>query len=278
MASELPPTYYFTDITFNPSFYTSTTTSNYLTLETAKNIFLTYPAAQGTETITTLNSSTINTSGPTLSIGANGTSNSTIVIGSDTNAQTTVRSSSIGFVASNTTVTGNLSTSQANYSNSYNFTGTTPTLTRSSLGYYVNYAQNSLSFSSSNKFLYAPGSNNSSGEAHYLNAGVYMANIHLCVVAAAGQTYSGRFSLGVSAGTNIQAMPANSQYGIMNIESLDITALNTGVSLAGNFSTYSHSGCFTLTSNNFVNLELNLKAQTGAAMTFYLYGCIHRIA
>jgi hypothetical protein len=56
----------------------------------------------------------------------------------------------------------------------------------------------------------------------------------LCVVASAGQTYSGRFSLGVSAGTNIQAMPANSQYGIMNIESSDLTALNTGVSLAGN--------------------------------------------
>ena len=64
----------------------------------------------------------------------------------------------------------------------------------------------------------------------------------------------------------------------MNIESSDLTALNTGVNLAGHFSTYSHSGCFTLTSNNFVNLELNLKAQTGAAMTFNLYGCIHRIA
>ena len=37
--SEAPPTYYFDGITFNPSFYTSTTTSNYLTLETAKIFF-----------------------------------------------------------------------------------------------------------------------------------------------------------------------------------------------------------------------------------------------
>jgi hypothetical protein len=269
--SEAPPTYYFDGITFNPSFYTSTTTSNYLTLETAKNIFLTYPAAQGTETISTLNSSTINSLGLTLSIGTNGTTGETVIIGTNSNTQTSIYGGAIGLL-SNTTVSGNLT------SNSYNLTGNSTTLTKLSLGYYVNYTQNSASYSTSNKFLYAPGSNTSQGEAHYLYAGVYIANIHLCVVASAGQTYSGRFSLGVSAGTNIQAMPANSQYGIMNIESSDLTALNTGVSLAGNFSTYSHSGCFTLTSSNFVNLELNLKAQTGAAMTFYLYGCIHRIA
>jgi len=52
--SEAPPTYYFNGITFNPSFYESTTSSNYLTLATTKNIFLTYQAAQGTETIATL--------------------------------------------------------------------------------------------------------------------------------------------------------------------------------------------------------------------------------
>ena len=98
------------------------------------------------------------------------------------------------------------------------------------------------------------------------------------MAALAGQTYSGKISLGVSTGTNIQSMPVNSQYGTINIESLDLTALNNGLSLAGNYSTYSHSGCFTLTSSNFVNLELNLKVQSGTTMTFSLYGCIHRIA
>jgi hypothetical protein len=56
--AEIPPTYYFSGITFNPSFYQSSS-SDYLTLATAKSSFLTYPTAQGTETITTLISSSI---------------------------------------------------------------------------------------------------------------------------------------------------------------------------------------------------------------------------
>jgi hypothetical protein len=59
--SEAPPTYYFSGITFNPTFYTATS-GNYLTLATAKSSFLTYPTAQGTETISTLISSSIDTS------------------------------------------------------------------------------------------------------------------------------------------------------------------------------------------------------------------------
>ena len=39
MASELPPTYYFTDITFNPSFYSSG--SENITNEEAKKNYLT---------------------------------------------------------------------------------------------------------------------------------------------------------------------------------------------------------------------------------------------
>ena len=83
--AELPPTYYFSGITFNPDFY-QTASGDYLTFETAKKSFLTYPTAQGSETITTLNSSTIT-------------------------------------------------------SNSYNLSGTTPTLTTTSLGYFVNYVK-----------------------------------------------------------------------------------------------------------------------------------------
>ena len=56
--SELPPTYYFSGITFNPSFYTS----DYITNATGKKYFLSYPIAQGTETISTLNASTIKSS------------------------------------------------------------------------------------------------------------------------------------------------------------------------------------------------------------------------
>ena len=64
MSSETPPTYYFSGIKFNPSFYQSTS-GDYLTLATAKSSFLTYPTAQGIETISTLKSSSIDSSTPT---------------------------------------------------------------------------------------------------------------------------------------------------------------------------------------------------------------------
>ena len=48
MSSEIPPTYYFNNITFNPDFYQSTS-GEYLTKTTGKQYFLSYPYAQGTE-------------------------------------------------------------------------------------------------------------------------------------------------------------------------------------------------------------------------------------
>ncbi len=60
MAAEIPPTDYFNGITFNPDFYQSSS-SDYLTASTAQNYFLAYPTAQGTETITTLKTASIDT-------------------------------------------------------------------------------------------------------------------------------------------------------------------------------------------------------------------------
>ena len=157
--TEAPPTYYFDGITFNPSFYQQSTTSSYLT----------YPTAQGTETIADLNATNINAIGSTLYIGPNGTTGSSVILGSDTTSQTNIKSAAIGLLA-NTSITGNLTAIQATTSNSYNFLGTTPTLTKASLGYFVNYAQVTSSYSTSNKFLYAPNANNSTSESHYLNS------------------------------------------------------------------------------------------------------------
>ena len=221
MASELPPTYYFTDITFNPSFYSSG--SDNITNEEAKKNYLTYPTAQGTETISTLNSSTIT-------------------------------------------------------SNTYNLSGIPPTLTTTSLGYYVNYARVSASFPASNRYLYAPSSNTAITDSNYLNAGVYMANIHMYLYAPSGQTYASTFILGVATGTTIQTMANNSQYGTLNIESDSFTATNSGANITGNYFMYSHSGCFTLTSSSFAHLQFRQIGQSGATLTFNLYGCIHRIA
>ena len=49
MSAELPPTEYFTNIDFNPSFYQSSS-SDSLTATTGKKLFLSYPVAQGSET------------------------------------------------------------------------------------------------------------------------------------------------------------------------------------------------------------------------------------
>ena len=221
MASELPPTYYFTDITFNPSFYRSG--SENITNEEAKKNYLTYPTAQGTETISTLNSSTIT-------------------------------------------------------SNSYNLSGIPPTLTTTSLGYFVNYTKTSASFSASNRFLYSPASNTATTDSNYLEAGVYMANIHMYAVAAAGQTYSNTFQIGIAAGTSIQTLVNNSQYGTMVLTSGDLVSINAGANTTGNNFVFSHSGCFTLTSSSYVYLEFWLRGQSGATQTYNLCGCIYRIA
>ena len=268
MASELPPTYYFTDINFNPSFYSSG--SDNITVEEAKSLILSNTNS-ATDTITTLTTATINTFGSTLSIGTNGITNDTVIIGTNSNTQTNIYGGIIGLL-SNTTILGNLT------SNSYNLSGTTPTLTKASLGYYVNYAIVSASYSTSPKYLYAPTSNTAVTESHYLNAGIYMANIHMYAVASAGQTYSNTFQIGVATGTNIQTMPVNSQYGTMVLTSGDLVSINNGTNFAGNYSSFTYSGCFTITTSSFVNLEFYLKTQSGATQTYNLYGCIYRIA
>jgi len=131
MSSELPPTEYFSGINFNPDFYT--TGSNYSTIEETKNLIIEY-SSSSTSTISTLNTTNINAIGSSLNIGPNLTSGSAVVIGSDTNTQTTIKSTSIGLLG-NTTVVGNSTTTGTTTANTYNLSGTTPTLTKASLGY-----------------------------------------------------------------------------------------------------------------------------------------------
>jgi hypothetical protein len=64
MSSEIPPTYYFNGISFNPDFYQSSS-DDYLTATTGKKIFLSYPFAQGTESISKIFSSNIDSLTPT---------------------------------------------------------------------------------------------------------------------------------------------------------------------------------------------------------------------
>ena len=64
MSSEIPPTYYFDNIVFNSDFYQSSS-DDYLTATTGKKIFLSYPYAQGTESISKIFSSNIDSLTPT---------------------------------------------------------------------------------------------------------------------------------------------------------------------------------------------------------------------
>ncbi len=92
MSSETPPTYYFSGIKFNPSFYTS----DYLTLATGKQYFLSYPTAQGTETISTLKSSSIDSSTPTSGELSLAPSQTTGILNIGTGARTTEGAINIG--------------------------------------------------------------------------------------------------------------------------------------------------------------------------------------
>ena len=73
MSSEIPPTYYFSGINYNPDFY-----------QTSSSRYLNYPIAQGTETIKSLRSVSVDsTSAATnMSLGSNLTSGSLTIGGS----------------------------------------------------------------------------------------------------------------------------------------------------------------------------------------------------
>jgi len=106
--SEAPPTYYFDGMTFNPDFYTSSS-STYITKITGKKYFLSYPKAQGDETINQIYAQNISAITPTeafnfldtqtanIYIGENatGTSGQIIKIGASALTQTKIGALSI---------------------------------------------------------------------------------------------------------------------------------------------------------------------------------------
>ena len=101
--SEAPPTYYFSGITFNSTFYTSAS-GDYLTKTTAKQYFLSYPTAQGVESISTLYSSTID-SGATSSALSIGPSQTDGILNIGSNSTTATRTT--GAINIGTNVFGN---------------------------------------------------------------------------------------------------------------------------------------------------------------------------
>ena len=111
MSAEIPPTDYFTGIKFNPDFYQSSS-SDYLTASTAKSYFLAYPTAQGTETITTLKTSSIDSATPTtaMTLLSNQTANLTMA----TSVTGTIR---LGAYTTTSTHIGNIDHQNNNINN-----------------------------------------------------------------------------------------------------------------------------------------------------------------
>ena len=260
----------FSTIDFNPSFFT---TSTALTLDEADalylnkstpdtaNVFETFAA--GIQSTTAIITTSLEVLG-VVEVNAFDSIGSTLTLGS-TNA---------------TSVTTNVPF----YANSYSLTGITPALNKTSMSYFVNYASIAEGFTTTgSRYLYTPTSNGSTASTNYFNAGVYEANIHVYVVQTGGPTFSGcSFTIGAASGTATGTVSKISQYGTYNVPSPTFSAANVGgTNLNGSGAVLSHTGCFTLASSAFINLELyisSLTAITNGTVTFAIYGCVKRIA
>ena len=265
----------FSTIDFNPSFFT---TSTALTVDEADALYLNKTVADTANVLETFS----------VGISANAIQATTASVSSSLQVSGTFTSDSVDSVGTTLTLGSTnattITTSKPFTANSYSLTGSVPTLSKSSLSYFVNYASVSEGVTTTGaKYLYTPASNTSTANSHYFNAGVYEANIHVYVVQTGGPVFSGcAFTIGAASGTPTGAVSKASQYGTYNVQSPSFSVANVGsVNFNGNGCVFSHTGCFTLASSAFLNLELfisALTAITNRTVSFSIYGCVKRIA
>ena len=205
-----------------------------------------------------------------LNIGTNATRTGNINIGT---LGTTGGTGGInlGGAGYNTTVNGPL------LMNACYLTGTTPTLTKTSLNYFVNYA-NVLKNTNALWYLYAPTSNTSTADTHYLNPGIYVVDIKMAFNEAGGPTaIAMTYTMGVSYSNITGALNTAGQAGTVALSSIPFTPTlfgKNGIAIG-----YSYTGCFTLASASYVNLQVIINGTvTGGTVTVTLNGCIRRIA
>ena len=162
-------------------------------------------------------------------------------------------------------------------STTFALTGTTPTLTKTSLNYFVNYA-NVLKNTNALWYLYAPTSNTSTADTHYLNPGIYVVDIKMAFNEAGGPTaIAMTYTMGVSYSNITGALNTAGQAGTVALSSIPFTPTlfgKNGIAIG-----YSYTGCFTLASASYVNLQVIINGTvTGGTVTVTLNGCIRRIA
>lgn len=276
MATDTAPSPNFSGIDFNPDFF-STSTS--LTLAVADTLYLNKTVA---DTANVLETFTVGISANALQATI-GQINSLSVLGVLTSNYVDSIGTTLALGYSNATT---VTTSLPFYANSYYLTGTAPTLSKASMNYYVNYAAISTGAITTTgaRYIYSPDTNSSTGNSHYFQAGIYEAIIHGYVVQASGPTFSGcNFIIGASSGTTVSAtkISASAQYGTLVTSSPTFSTANVGaINLNFVGTGFSHTGCFTLASSAFINLELfvsSLTAIINGSVTFSVYGVVKRI-
>jgi hypothetical protein len=274
MATDTAPSPNFSGIDFNPNFF-STSTS--LTLAEADTLYLNKSVA---DTANVLETFTVGISANALQ-ATTGSIDSLSVLGVLTSNYVDSIGTTLSLGYSNATL---ITSTLPLYVNSYYFTGTAPTLAKTSMNYFVNYSAVSASYTTTgSRYLYSPASNTSTGNSHYFQAGIYEAIIHVYVVQTGGPTFSGcNFTISAYSGTSTGTLSTSAQYGTPNVSSTSFSTANVGgINLNFLGAVFSHTGCFTLSSSAFINLGLfvsSLTAIINGTVSFSVYGVVKRIA
>jgi len=164
------------------------------------------------------------------------------------------------------------------FMNTCSLTGTPPsTLGKTSLNYFVNYANISKN-TNTTLYAYAPLSNTATTDAHYLNPGIYVVDIKLTYNEAGSPSAStATFTMGVSYSTTTGTLSTTAQVGTVALSSIVLSPTlfgKNGIPIG-----YSYTGCFSLPSASYVNLQTIIGgAVTAGTVTINLNGCIRRIA
>ena len=152
-----------------------------------------------------------------------------------------------------------------------------PTLPITALAYYYNYPVLATT-NTSTGYDFNPASNTSGG-SNFFNAGVYVANINsISRFTAAVTSGNYTYNIGVSYTTSTGTVTTGNSTVITPVSG-SMRGFYFGNIVNVDFSN-SHTICFTIASNSFVNLFSNISSLTltGGNVTISTYGCVRRIA
>jgi len=154
------------------------------------------------------------------------------------------------------------------------------TLGKTNMGYYVNYAMVEFTAVGNNGlfYYYAPNVNTATSDAHYLNAGNYLAYINYKYLTVSSPlSVVGNVTLNICSGTSAGTMvPTVAQSNTAG----STPSPSTSFVITSNIIEYTHTCAFYLSTASYVNLEFILSTNfsiTSGTLTHRLYGNIIRI-